>query len=58
MRPSTVSLPNGLGLLYPYEKGKEKGIGARLNELTPLKHLDKFVGFAFHKFVPARLEAV
>lgn len=58
MRPGTVSLPNGLGLLYPDQNGEDKRTGVALNELTSLKYQDKFVGTPFHKFVPARLEAV
>lgn len=58
MRLGTVSLPNGLGLLYPDQNGEDKRTGVALNELTSLKYQDKFVGTPFHKFVPARLEAV
>ena len=58
MRPGTISLPNGVGLIYPDEKGTEKIVGVPVNELTSLKYQDMFVGTPFHKFVPARLEAI
>jgi len=58
MKPGTMSLPNGLGLLYPDDKGEDKIVGVPVNELTSLIYQDKFVGTPFHKFVPARLEAV
>ncbi len=58
MKPGTLSLPNGLGLLYPDETGKDKLTGVSVNELTSLRFKDKYLGTPFHKFVPARLEAV
>jgi anaerobic selenocysteine-containing dehydrogenase len=58
MRPGTISLPNGVGLVYPDEEGEEKRTGVPVNELTSLEYRDKFVGTPFHKFVPARLETL
>ena len=58
MRQGTLSLPNGLGLLYPDEKGNDVPNGVSVNELTSLRNKDKFLGTPHHKFVPARLEAI
>lgn len=58
LRPGTLSIPNGLGLIYPDEKGVEQTVGVSTNELTSLAYKDKFFGTPFHKFVPARVEAV
>ena len=58
MRPGTLSLPNGLGLLYPDQDGAERMVGVPPNELTSLELRDKFVGTPLHKHVPARLEAL
>lgn len=58
MRKGTLSLPNGLGLIYPDENGVEKRTGVSVNELTSIGYEDKFVKTPFHKFVPARLEAI
>lgn len=56
--PGTISMPNGLGMLYPDEKGNDVAMGVSPNELTPLDNKDKFVGTPFHKYVPARLERI
>lgn len=58
MRQGTLSLPNGLGLLYPNAQGKDEAQGVSVNELTSLENKDKFFGTPHHKFVPARLEAI
>ncbi|MEL6978033.1 MAG: molybdopterin-dependent oxidoreductase [Pseudomonadota bacterium] len=58
MRPGAVSLPNGLGLLYPDARGEETTIGVAPNELTSLDLKDAYLGTPLHKHVPARLEAV
>ena len=58
MHRGTLSLPNGLGLLYPNAKGEAEPTGVSPNELTLLRYKDKFFGTPFHKHVPARLEAV
>lgn len=58
MKPGTISLPNGLGLLYPDHNGDDMAVGVSPNELTALDLRDKFVGTPLHKHVPARLERV
>jgi anaerobic selenocysteine-containing dehydrogenase len=55
MQPGHVSLPNGLGLSYPGEKG-EVVTGVAPNELTATEDRDPFVGTPWHKHVPARVE--
>ncbi len=54
MQPGHVSLPNGFGL--DNLDGERSGVAP--NELTSLDHRDRFAGTPYHKFVPARLEAV
>ncbi len=56
MRRGAISLPNGLGLLYPDEQGVERATGVAPNDLTSLAARDRFMGTPWHKFVPARLE--
>ncbi|MFE0019687.1 molybdopterin-dependent oxidoreductase [Amycolatopsis sp. NPDC059021] len=54
MQPGHVSLPNGLGVDHP-----EHGIaGVAPNELTSLGLRDWLAGTPWHKYVPARVEAV
>ena len=53
-----VTLPNGLGLAYPDESGKERVYGVAPNELTSLEDRDWLAGTPWHKYVPARVEAV
>ena len=55
-KPGTLAMPNGLGMLYPDERGEDVATGVSCNELTPIENKDKFVGTPFHKYVPARLE--
>ncbi len=50
MRSGHISLPNGMGL--------ESGDGVAPNTLTSLQDQDPFVGTPWHKYVPARVEAV
>jgi formate dehydrogenase len=57
MQPGHVSLPNGLGLSYPGDKG-EVVTGVAPNELTATEDRDPFVGTPWHKHVPARVERV
>ena len=57
-QPGSIAMPNGLGMLYPDEQGRQIALGVAPNELTSLDNKDKFVGTPFHKFVPARLERV
>jgi formate dehydrogenase len=58
MQVGTISLPNGLGLSYPDNKGVNQVTGASPNELTALEDRDPWVGTPWHKHVPARLESV
>ncbi|MFL6872555.1 MAG: molybdopterin-dependent oxidoreductase [Candidatus Azotimanducaceae bacterium] len=58
MMQGTLSLPNGLGLLYPDDSGRDVAIGVSPNELTTTGLRDKFLGTPLHKHVPARIEAV
>ena len=58
MMRGTLSLPNGLGLLYPDGEGKEAMLGVAPNELTTTGLRDKFLGTPLHKHVPARIEPV
>ena len=53
-----ISLPNGLGLSYPDARGNSVITGISANELTAAEHRDAFAGTPFHKFVPAKLEAI
>lgn len=50
MQSGHISLPNGMGL--------ETGDGVAPNTLTSLQDQDPFVGTPWHKYVPARVEAV
>ncbi|MBB3036378.1 molybdopterin-dependent oxidoreductase [Hoyosella altamirensis] len=56
MQPGHISLPNGLGVLYPNEDGEESQVGVSPNTLTTLTRRDKFWGTPWHKNVPARIE--
>ena len=58
MKRGTISLPNGLGLIYPDDTGTEIEHGIAPNELTSSDLKDKFLGTPLHKHVPARLETV
>lgn len=58
MRPGHVSLPNGLGLVYPDENGVPRQHGVPPNELTSSDARDWLAGTPWHKHVPARIEAV
>ena len=58
MMRGTLSLPNGLGLLYPDGEGKEAMLGVAPNELTTTGLRDKFLGTPLHKHVPARIEPI
>ena len=55
VRPGHITLPNGLGVDYPSDRGDEV-TGVPTNELTSLGHQDEFAGTPWHKHVPARLE--
>jgi anaerobic selenocysteine-containing dehydrogenase len=58
MPAGSISLPNGLGLSYPDSAGRERVTGVAPNELTALEDRDAIAGTPWHKFVPARLEAI
>jgi anaerobic selenocysteine-containing dehydrogenase len=58
MMRGTLSLPNGLGLLYPDGQGKDTALGVAPNELTTTGLRDKFLGTPLHKHVPARIEPI
>ena len=53
-----VSIPNGMGLVYPDENGNPQVVGPSPNELTWNSLADEYVGTPWHKTVPARIEAV
>lgn len=58
LRPGHVTLPNGLGLSYPDERGKEQVRGVAPNELTASEDRDWIAGTPWHKHVAARVEAI
>jgi len=58
MQAGHVSLPNGLGLSYPDAQGRSVVHGIAPNELTASEDRDWLAGTPWHKYVPARIEAV
>ena len=58
MSPGHVSLPNGQGIDYPDAAGHAVLTGTAPNELTRLQDRDAFAGTPWHKWVPARIEAL
>jgi anaerobic selenocysteine-containing dehydrogenase len=56
LQPGHVSLPNGLGLSYPDEHGREVVHGVAPNELTASEDRDWLAGTPWHKHVRARVE--
>jgi hypothetical protein len=58
MQPGHVSLPNGLGLDYPDDRGHPAQTGAAPNELTASEDRDRFASTPWHKHIPARVEAI
>jgi anaerobic selenocysteine-containing dehydrogenase len=58
MQPGHVSLPNGLGLDYPDERGERRATGVSPNELTASEDRDWLAGTPWHKYTPARIEAI
>ncbi len=58
LQPGHVSLPNGLGLDFPGEGGMRALAGVPPNELTASEDRDAFAGTPWHKYVPARVEAL
>ncbi|MEH6448313.1 MAG: molybdopterin-dependent oxidoreductase [Oleispira sp.] len=55
MRHDNVSIPNGLGLLYPDDEGELKPFGINPNDLTDYRWRDELTGIPAHKTVPCRL---
>jgi anaerobic selenocysteine-containing dehydrogenase len=58
LQPGNVTLPNGGGLWYPDREGQEFLNGVAPNELTAFEDRDWVAGTPFHKYVPARIEAI
>ncbi|MCA9720227.1 MAG: molybdopterin-dependent oxidoreductase, partial [Myxococcales bacterium] len=57
MQPGHISLPNGLGTRDPEDAAAALG-GVAPNELTAVEDRDPFAGTPWHKYVPARIEAL
>ncbi len=57
MQPGHVSLPNGLGVDFPGERGAVAA-GVAPNELTRGEDRDRLAGTPWHKHTPARVEAL
>jgi anaerobic selenocysteine-containing dehydrogenase len=57
MQIGTVAIPNGQGMRFDDENGEPMDTGVYANELTQVKHRDKFIGTPLHKFVPASVTA-
>jgi anaerobic selenocysteine-containing dehydrogenase len=55
MQPGHVSLPNGMGIAGA---SGSAAAGVAPNELTAAGDRDRFAGTPWHKYVPARIEAV
>jgi len=58
LREGHITLPNGLGLEYPDERGERLVHGAPPNELTSSEDRDWLAGTPWHKHVRARVEAL
>ena len=59
MQPGHVSLPNGMGLDEPVPGSSAVvRVGAAPNEFTDNARRDPVAGTPWHKFVPARVEAI
>jgi anaerobic selenocysteine-containing dehydrogenase len=58
LRPGHATLPNGLGVSYPDDDGREAVHGVAPNELTASEDRDWLAGTPWHKHVRARIEAV
>jgi hypothetical protein len=53
-----IALPNGLGLDVLDADGTLRRTGTAPNELTRAEDRDPIAGTPWHKYVPARLEAL
>jgi anaerobic selenocysteine-containing dehydrogenase len=58
MPVGAIALPNGMGLDVVAPDGTLHRTGAAPNELTRAQDRDPIAGTPFHKYVPARLEAL
>jgi anaerobic selenocysteine-containing dehydrogenase len=58
MQPGHMSLPNGLGLDFPDASGGRVATGVSPNELTRSEDRDWLAGTPWHKYTPARVEAL
>jgi anaerobic selenocysteine-containing dehydrogenase len=58
MQPGHLSLPNGQGTDYPGIASGASDIGVSPNELTATEDRDWLAGTPWHKYIPARLEAL
>ncbi len=58
MQPGHISLPNGLGLDFPDASGARVALGVSPNELTRSEDRDWVAGTPWHKYTPARVEAL
>ncbi|WP_066902582.1 molybdopterin-dependent oxidoreductase [Millisia brevis] len=58
MQDGHISLPNGLGVIYPDGEQGESVVGVALNQLTSGTRRDRFFGSPWHKNVPARIEPI
>jgi anaerobic selenocysteine-containing dehydrogenase len=58
MQPGHISLPNGLGLDFPDASGGRIATGVSPNELTRSGDRDWLAGTPWHKYTPARVEAL
>jgi anaerobic selenocysteine-containing dehydrogenase len=58
MQPGHLALPNGLGLDFPAAEGTALATGVAPNELTRSEDRDWVAGTPWHKYTPARVEAL
>ncbi|QXQ14452.1 molybdopterin-dependent oxidoreductase [Skermania piniformis] len=58
MQTGHISLPNGLGVDAPDANGRRQRTGVAPNDLTTTRYRDPIAGTPWHKYVPARVEAL
>ncbi|MCE5287953.1 MAG: molybdopterin-dependent oxidoreductase [Nocardiaceae bacterium] len=58
LRSGHVTLPNGLGVDNVTPAADGAGVGISPNDLTSTRYQDPIAGTPWHKYVPARVEAV